>query len=136
MKKILFVLICCVALVGCGGSEVKKEVEKKEEKKWVRNETEEYKKVVADYELVGKWEEDQSSSGYTTSVYEIYKKGKKHKLVWFYGDGSSIRDLKKKGEKYIDVKSDAPEYFIIVDGVLQLWYDKENTNYIFKPIDW
>ena len=77
MKKIFIALFCCFALVGCGGSKVKKEVEKKEEKKWVRPESEEYKKVVTDYELVGKWEEDQSSSGYTTSVYEIYKKGKK-----------------------------------------------------------
>ena len=92
--------------------------------------------MVADYELVGKWEEDQSSSFNKTSVYEIYKKGKEHKLVWFYGDDTAVRDYKKKDDKYIDVKSDFPEYFIIVDGVLQHWYNKENTNHIFRPIDW
>ena len=139
MNRLIIVLfVCCFTIVGCGGLGAKKEIENKEEKKWVRPESEDYKKIVADYELVGKWEEDQSSSGFTTSVTEIFKKGDKYKGVSFYGDyRPAIHDLKKKGDKYIIQHKDNSEYYKIVDGVLQLW-DTEygNTNYIFEPIDW
>ena len=132
-------MFCSFALIGCGGSEVKKEVEKKEEKKWVRNETEEYKKVVADYELVGKWEMTYDYSGGYVDINECYKKGRNYKWVSFWGDEGVpiILDYKKKGDKYFWVKGDTDEYYKIVDGNLQAWLDgKHLKDHTYRPIDW
>ncbi|MAP01861.1 MAG: hypothetical protein CMD01_03480 [Flavobacteriales bacterium] len=97
---------------------------------------EEYKKLVNEYELVGKWEESQYSTEHIKSVIEIYKKGNKFKCATFWGDDVAILELEKKEDKYIIPLNNRFEYYRIENGVLQLWDNDGNTNYIYEPIDW
>ena len=118
--------------------DIKKKTKEAEVKKWVRPESAEYKELVANYDLVGKWEQDQSSSGNLTAITEIYKKENDYKCVDFYGDYNPvISNLKKKGDKYIYVRDDdIYEYYKIKNGTLQLWSDQLNSGFIYTPIDW
>ena len=126
MNKIFIALLCCVVLVGCGGSEVKKEVEKKEvenkeEKKRVSTNAEKYKKIVAEFDLVGRWKASWTGP---KNIYELYEKERKYKLVRFLMNYEpEIFDYSKKGDKYCDVKFDCTDYFKIVEGNLQYWND-------------
>ena len=96
-----------------------------------------YKKILAEYRLVGKWIATHQGP---KDIYELYTKDYSYKMVRFLMNNQPrIYDYNynKQEDKYCDThKFNCMDYFKIVDGNLQYWIGRNHQKHqTYKRID-